>query len=63
MAAPEVSAAAAMIIASRVLGPRPSPARILARLKATATKLNVPEESRYFGAGLLNAAAATAPIA
>ncbi|HUA11605.1 MAG TPA: S8 family serine peptidase [Solirubrobacteraceae bacterium] len=63
MAAPEVSAAAAMVIASRVLGRHPSPAQITERLKQTAHKFGIPNEARYFGAGLLDAAAATAPRA
>jgi serine protease len=61
MAAPEVSAAAALVIASRVLGPHPTPAQVLARLQRTATPLPVgatmPNTS--YGAGLLNAGAAT----
>ncbi len=61
MAAPEVSAAAALVIASRVLGRHPSPAQITERLKSTARKLGVFDEAHYFGAGLLDAAAATAP--
>jgi serine protease len=39
MAAPHVAAAAALIIASRVLGRHPTPAQILARLRATAHKM------------------------
>ena len=38
MAAPHVSATAALIIASGVLGPNPTPDQIEARLKATATR-------------------------
>ena len=37
MAAPHVSATAALVIASRVIGARPTPRAIQARLKATAT--------------------------
>ena len=61
MAAPHVSAAAALIIASRVLGPHPTPAQILARLKATARPLGGPSDHRLYGAGLVDAGAATAP--
>jgi serine protease len=61
MAAPHVAATAALIIASRVLGRRPTPAQIIARLRATARKLGGPADSRLYGAGLVNAAAATAP--
>ncbi|MGD0981966.1 MAG: S8 family serine peptidase [Solirubrobacteraceae bacterium] len=63
MAAPAVSAAAALVIASGVLGAHPSVAAITARLEDTATPLAPAgsDDSKYFGAGLLNAAAATAP--
>ncbi len=61
MAAPHVAATAALIIASRVLGPRPTPAQITARLRATARKLGGVADARLYGAGLVNAAAATAP--
>jgi serine protease len=64
MAAPHVSAAAALVIASGVLGPHPTPAQIIARLEQTARPLGPggTNDSEYFGAGLLDAAAATAPI-
>ena len=61
MATPHVAAAAAMIIASGVLGHHPTPAQIAARLIATARPLGGPSDSRLYGAGLLDAAAATAP--
>jgi serine protease len=61
MAAPHVAATAALIIASRVLGRHPAPAQITARLRATARALGGGGDSRLYGAGLLNAAAATAP--
>jgi serine protease len=60
MAAPHVAAAAALVIASRVLGPRPSPDRVLARLEATATPLGRLRPNRNFGYGLLDASKATA---
>jgi serine protease len=60
MAAPHVAAAAALVIASGVLGPKPTPSQIVARLRATARKLGGPDDSALYGAGLLNAAAATA---
>jgi serine protease len=60
MAAPHVSAVAALIIASRVLGRHPSPAQVIARLRATALKLGGGGDERLYGAGLVNAAAATA---
>jgi serine protease len=62
MAAPVVSATAALIIASRVLGAHPSPNRILARLEQTATPLGGSQPNPDYGYGLVNAAAATAPL-
>ena len=61
MATPHVSAVAALVIASGVLGHRPTPAQISARLRATARKLGGGGDERLYGAGLLDAAAATAP--
>ena len=61
MATPHVAATAALIIASRVLGRHPTPAQILARLRATARPLGGPGDGQLYGAGLLDAAAATAP--
>jgi serine protease len=60
MATPHVSAVAALIIASGVLGHHPSPAALTARLRATARKLGGGGDERLYGAGLVNAAAATA---
>ena len=61
MAAPEVSAAAAMVIASGVLGPHPTPDRILARLEQTAQPLGGSAPNQYYGYGLIDIGAATAP--
>ncbi len=61
MAAPEVSAAAALVIASRVLGRHPSPDRVLAHLEQTATPLGGTQPNLDYGWGLVNAGAATAP--
>jgi len=63
MAAPHVSATAALIIASGILGPHPTVAAIISQLTQTATKLG-PDggDSRHYGGGLLNAAAATEPV-
>jgi serine protease len=61
MAAPHVSATAALVIASGVLGPAPTPAAIESRLKATARDLGYPGPDNRYGAGLIDAAAATAP--
>ncbi|MGH2842150.1 MAG: S8 family serine peptidase, partial [Solirubrobacteraceae bacterium] len=60
MATPDVSAAAAMVIASGVLGPRPSPDAILARLEATARHLAGAAPNPDYGYGLLDIGAATA---
>lgn len=60
MATPHVSAVAALIIATGILGRKPTPAQITARLKATTRKLGDPQDQGLYGAGLLDAAAATA---
>ena len=59
MAAPHVSAAAALVIASGVLGARPSPSQVECRLKATAKALGIPGPNRVYGYGLVDAGAAT----
>jgi serine protease len=61
MATPHVAAAAALVIASRVLGRHPSPAQVTARLMATARPLGGPGDTKLYGAGLLDAGTATAP--
>jgi len=61
MAAPHVSATAALVIASRVLGRSPSPAALERHLEATAVDLGRPGPDRRYGAGLVNAGRATAP--
>jgi serine protease len=60
MAAPHVTATAALIIASGILGRHPTPAQLVARLRATARKMGGGGDERRYGAGLLDAAAATA---
>jgi serine protease len=62
MAVPHVSGVIALIIASGVLGPDPSPAALLARLKSTARDLGAPGYDRRYGSGLISASAATAPL-
>jgi serine protease len=59
MAAPHVSATAALVIASRVLGAKPTPSQIECRLKATAKPLGLPAPNRIYGHGLVDAGAAT----
>jgi len=61
MAAPHVTATAALVIASRVLGRRPTPAQLVAHLKNTARDLGPAGFDDHYGAGLLDAAAATDP--
>ncbi|MDQ6775730.1 MAG: S8 family serine peptidase [Actinomycetota bacterium] len=63
MAAPHVSATAALVIASGVIGPHPTPDQIETRLKATAVPLGTPTPNHEYGYGLVNAGAATAPPA
>ena len=59
MAAPEVAAGAAMVIASGVIGSRPTPAQILQRLEATARTLGGAKPNDSYGYGLLDIGAAT----
>jgi serine protease len=59
MAAPHVSAAAALVIASRVLGADPTPEQLIGRLKGTARDLGPAGVDSRYGAGLIDAAAAT----
>ena len=59
MAAPHVAAAAALVIASGVLGRNPTAAAVERRLKATARDLGPPGYDDRYGYGLLEAAKAT----
>jgi serine protease len=61
MAVPHVSATAALVIASGVLGPDPTPAAVERRLESTARDLGPPGYDTRYGYGLVNAAAATDP--
>jgi serine protease len=61
MAAPHVSATAALVVASGILGPDPTPDAIERRLEQTARDLGPPGPDPHYGAGLVNAAAATDP--
>ncbi|MGI8594667.1 MAG: S8 family serine peptidase, partial [Solirubrobacteraceae bacterium] len=60
MSSPHVAATAALVIASGVLGPNPTPRAVEERLEATARDLGPPGFDDRYGAGLLDAAAATA---
>lgn len=55
MATPHVTATAALIVASGVLGPNPTPAAITRRLQATAKDLGFPGYDSRYGAGLVDA--------
>ena len=61
MAAPHVSAAAALLLASGLLGPDPAPEAVEARLQATVTDAGPAGPDDFYGAGRLDAAAATDP--
>jgi serine protease len=63
MSTPEVSATAALVIASGLLGSHPSPAAILTQLERTATPLGGSQPNSTYGYGLVNAGAATAALA
>ncbi len=60
MAAPHVSAAAALVIASGVLGRHPPPDQVLTQLERTAQTLGTTKPNTDYGYGLLDANAATA---
>lgn len=59
MACPHVTATAALVIASRVIGANPSPAALSRRLEQTATDLGAPGYDRDYGSGLIDAGRAT----
>jgi serine protease len=60
-AAPHVTAAAALLIATKRLGAHPKPAAIKRRLRETARDLGAPGDDSHYGAGLLDVGAALAP--
>lgn len=61
MAVPHVSATAALVIASGILGPRPRARQVERRLEQTAIDLGPPGPDPRYGWGLLDAARATTP--
>lgn len=61
MAVPHVAAAAALVVASGVIGRNPSPLRIERQLENTARDLGTKGYDTRYGWGLLDAAAATTP--
>jgi serine protease len=58
MAAPHVTGVVALMLAAKVLGPDPTTRQIARRLTDTARDLGSPGPDRYYGAGLIDAAAA-----
>jgi serine protease len=58
MASPHVAAIAALLIATKRLGPNPTPREVEDRIKATARPTDRPDR---YGAGLVDAAAALGP--
>jgi serine protease len=61
MAVPHVSATAALVVASGILGPDPTPDAVERRLETTARDLGPAGYDTRYGYGLVNAAAATDP--
>jgi serine protease len=59
MSSPHVAAAAALVIASGVIGRRPTPDKVLARLEQTAQTLGASKPNQFYGYGLVDAGAAT----
>jgi len=58
-----VSAVAALVIASGVIGRRPSPTAVETRIVRTARDLGPPGHDARYGAGLVDAGAAVTPTA
>ena len=59
MAVPHVAATAALVLASGILGPNPTPQRLERQLKTTARDLGGEGPDKRYGWGLVDAAAAT----
>jgi serine protease len=62
-AAPHVTGIVALVLASGVLGSDPTPRDVERHIERTARDLGQPGHDRYYGAGLVDATAATKPIA
>ena len=63
MAAPHVTGVIALMLGAKVLGAHPSPGAVARRLERTARDLGAPGPDRYYGWGLVDAAAAMKPPA
>ncbi len=61
-AAPQVAGVVALVLASGVLGDDPTPGEVERHIEATARDLGRPGRDRHYGAGLVDAAAATEPL-
>ncbi len=61
-AAPQVAGVAALVLASGVLGANPTPGEVERHLERTAHDLGLAGRDNYYGAGLVDAAAATLPL-
>jgi serine protease len=61
-AAPQVTGVVALVLASGVLGPHPTPGEVERHIERTARDLGPPGPDRYYGWGLVDAAAATKPL-
>ena len=59
MSSPQVAGAAALVIASHVIGRHPTPDQILTRLEESATELGPGKPNTTYGYGLVNIGAAT----
>ncbi|HVF78353.1 MAG TPA: S8 family serine peptidase [Solirubrobacteraceae bacterium] len=61
-ASPHVAGVVALVLASGILGKNPTPGAVERHLETTAHDLGVAGRDRFYGAGLVDAAAATAPL-
>jgi serine protease len=61
-AAPHVTGVVALVLASGVLGPHPTPGEVERHIERTARDLGPPGHDRHYGHGLVDATAATTPI-